>query len=919
MADTPAYLDLAKQCLPLGWQLQRRHFQWQTSPLGHGAGSAGDSPPSLQPLRQAAQFVGLPPELGDGSGFSNFVDSSDSLPDINTVVRNLPPTAQIPEINRTPSESTRYPGSLVGNNPDTPIRHTGVSQMLGDFEAAPPQEDQGDRETFNRQSLFEENSGSTDSSSPGTQDIARKEANRYPGPLVGNNPDIPIRHIGGSQMLGDFETEPPQDQGGREAFNQPSLFEETFGFTDTEDTSTVDQPVDDPSIDSVKKLSLDGQPPSPLQRLPLGQRQPLGFNRPAITSDSTAPNVPVQRLPNTELSPLDTSEQSLSGPSVDAAEQDISQPDVSQPAVIQSTDDSPALRARAEINAEISPETSLENPIQRTPTTPLPEESVTAAAPTESSTDHTIPLDLRPDLPLEQDSISDIPTADATVMPVQRLPIETAPEAEPPIDLVAHPPSDIPTDPVTAIDIAPTEPPINPTPIDTTDTLSDTVQADPEPSLTSPLPLSPEQPDLAPTPEPGSLDAPAVAHATPFSELTADIPSHSLTEAPTPDPGSPSEPVSTDGTVIQPKSISPETVQPVPEQLDSEIPEQSSDPAADTPTANSLPENIAQLRSELSALEGTAPEVLPQDMPALEERHSLDHQPHVPESLPASPGETSPSLESAETSDDSKSAQLIPQADRPLAVPPAPDQLTPALPVPTETPNLVEPAEQPIQIKLLSDAVTQPLGRHKSMFDDLQDTIKEQPPAEPARSQVTPPLPTIQAKQSTDQPSRSLSSKLVSLTSTYGLPDGPSEPWLESVPTATLETSLEETPIVETAETVSLSVTQALAEMADTNKVAHVSSGEDEDQALWQLAYLLYGELRHDWVVRSQISDNFQRASPALMPIRSGDNKYPHLPLTLWPPPAHQLVAAIQQQLTIKLRQDNHRRAQPSALRRYIS
>ncbi|ESA38834.1 hypothetical protein N836_30365 [Leptolyngbya sp. Heron Island J] len=914
MANTPpepAYLDLAKHRPPLGWPLQRRHFQWQTFPLGHGTGAAssGESTPDVQPLRQAAQLVGLPPELGDGSGFSNFVDDTRysgplDLPVIGDFDSG---SAQVREIfnQHVPSEDTGYPGPL---NPP----------ILGDFEFDLPQAD-GTTEAFNRQSLFEENPESIDSPTAGTQDIARKEDTRDSGPLnprstedtstvdqsVDDKSIDSLKDILGQEATtysgpqtpkpGGFESglpqvwESPSMPGGenidvsiRGNFNQNNLFEASPEATGN--TSTVDQPVDHQPIDSVKSLSLDGQPPSPLQRQPLGQRPPLGFSRPVITTDATTSDAMAQRLPNIRPVPspssLDASEQSRSDSS-DGAE--VTESESSQPDVVQ----------------------------------PVNDESVTAVPPTEASA----AIQLSPDLPLEQDSISDMPMADA----VQQLPIETAPEAEPPIDAVVHSPADILAEPVNAIDSAPTESSIKPT---LADNLSDTVQSDSEPSFTSPLPLSPEQ--LSPAPEPDSPDSLAVTQsALPSSELT--IPPQSLPDPPALDTVSLSEPAPIDETTIHPKPTSPETGQPTPTQP---IPEQSSDLAVDTPTVSSLPETVAQLRLDQPGLEKTEPAALPHQIPSTEEQHGSDSV--DPSSLQALPNQI-PSTEEQHGSDsvDPSSLQALPKETAPQPTE-TPDERQAAIPQdqPPEMPSVSEPLPpelsveapdavgQTIQTSLLSEAVTQPLGRHQPMFDGLQATVKEQPSVEVARSQVKPTFPTIQAKQVMEQPSeqplRPLSSKLVSLRSAYGLSDELSEPWLESAPRATLETDLDETPVAKTAETVSLSVTQALAEMAENNTTAHISSGEDEDQALWQLAHLLYSELRKDWLVRSHISDNFQRASPALMPIQSHNSKHAHLPLTLWPPTAHQLVTTVKQQLTIRLRH-SHRRAQPSTLRRPIT
>ncbi|MBX2865162.1 MAG: hypothetical protein KTR27_16540, partial [Leptolyngbyaceae cyanobacterium MAG.088] len=86
MANTPAKSSTIELTYPpLGWHYQHTH--WQIKPLGHLSNAqvaleASSTTPSsaiqTKPLRQAAQLVGLPAELGDGSGFSNFVDSPDA-------------------------------------------------------------------------------------------------------------------------------------------------------------------------------------------------------------------------------------------------------------------------------------------------------------------------------------------------------------------------------------------------------------------------------------------------------------------------------------------------------------------------------------------------------------------------------------------------------------------------------------------------------------------------------------------------------------------------------------------------------------------------------------------------------------------------------------------------------------------------
>ncbi|MEM9484032.1 MAG: hypothetical protein AAGA83_10120, partial [Cyanobacteria bacterium P01_F01_bin.116] len=82
-----SFMDLAKHHPPLGWHHQ--HTQWQTRPLGHLSASV-----QTKPLCQAAQLVGLPAELGDGSGFSNFGDGTDTTTPIFNKLQQFSPTPQ---------------------------------------------------------------------------------------------------------------------------------------------------------------------------------------------------------------------------------------------------------------------------------------------------------------------------------------------------------------------------------------------------------------------------------------------------------------------------------------------------------------------------------------------------------------------------------------------------------------------------------------------------------------------------------------------------------------------------------------------------------------------------------------------------------------------------------------------------------
>lgn len=867
---------------PLGWHPQNRQAQWQIYPLGHltsgilssiSGSELGDTPSvQAQALRQAAHIVGLPSELGDGSGFTNFVSNPVDAPDYPTLnftgdIRKKPDPVQL----------SNEPIAILADNIAT-------------------------------------DSISADSKTPGRS------------------------------------------------------HQSEVGAEDISDTSAV------------KDISLDSSTITPLQRQPLGQHQPLGFKQPPITADISTTDETTTETTTDTTSPIQRSITTTAANSAivepptsrTSPEPDVPESDITASGLTESAEISPAVfipenstesLGRAEIssaevlNTSLSPASAVDGdidntveeiplgsdaPIQRTPSTPSDsnvaahDANITADQPSVPS-DTTLSLESRLEPSSVQASTNNMSETDTTERVDENQPVAA--------DLVRE--SD-------SLDETTGERTFSTEPIDNAiQTIPEQIKSPVLPAQTD-LPIPPA--DNLPNTQPDELKT----HLEPAPQSFPEAGPDSLSEQSEP----PQSALPFAPPVSEETEETPSQTTAVP-QPDTEPADQISDHGSDPQfPIVAVPNNLVQLSPDELAPDEIGPDETGLD--GLSEE-SLSLSPSSLElqdsSSPPPPSEDSFELEPTENLDatTNRPASAIPQPQLPTASPVVPNELTPSpqqistepliqrqiepeLPQPAAEPTIQrdsrrlantqsevstqdssvdQPPKQPselappIQAKTLSESVTQPLGMHELMFEELDAADRPQPDNKTvnAKPSAAPEIPAVQARHLEEPPSRLLSPRLTALRSNYGL-EQPDDAFfsesvnslisMPSVATHTSEESIEQAPPTETTQTISLSVADALIEMADQGTAAHISSGEYEDQALWQLAHLLYSELRCEPMLRSH-STNFQRASPGLLPMQPGEHKYRHLPLALWPPPLHQLAAQVRIQLQAKLRQDFER------------
>ncbi|MEM8611318.1 MAG: hypothetical protein AAGF93_04810 [Cyanobacteria bacterium P01_H01_bin.105] len=787
-----------QQHFPLGWQ--HRQTQWQTYPLGHLFGPVtNETPTPSRSLRQAAQIVGLPAELGDGSGFSNFVDGAGAF---NRLPRGLRQLSRVAK---------------------------------SDDEVQAP----------------------VDSSSPKT-------------PTLQKSKSVPN-----------------------------TAFEDTV----LRDTTA-----------------------NPLQRKPLGQHQSLGFSQPAIADtksiDAAVQYIPVATTPETITNPelnlpsdhpttaaenavsvdkVSAVEEVLEGVSEDGSEdgsEDVLKSTARPVDDVGSTSSTEAIQLNIQTSSLSFPNT-VDN---KTPDADIPSQPISTAAtseldlltnPLSASETHDDALEheqIEPNSESESFIPQPIVSSDANSSAIQTAADQSSPIT--PQSFSEQPVVNNTLGPNRLTEITSTEaaPTIEPKRNQPDSNQSDKIQADKIQSKTAESP----HPSFDQT-EP-SLTA--------INSLPADT-AQSAPDLSTPQ-GSFTNP--TDSELDSAAAISPQDAQPIQPALRSE----NLSPPPELFSSEQSPPSVSprQPLSTLSIQQQPQP-----DLPAQAEAQAkLPHEklPELPPSEPSSllleglPVEPEPAQQTLH-SDISPSAAVESVVSSTAPSPPA------FSPQPSEPPSIQQ--VPPIQTKSLSEAVIQPLGMHRSILDGLKDTTDLLSIDSPSIDQSLPTTDiAIQARRFQTPEIGLPVSKLAALTSKYGSGEDFLSSDMSSLvqlnnPVDELDAD-DHRPLGDMAQTqtISLSVSDTVSGPTEKSSSANSSSGEGEDQLLWHLAHILYSELRTDPTLGvSPISSNFQRASPSLIPISSGDSRRPYLPLALWPPPLHQLSNSVRLRLQVRLSQDFER------------
>ncbi|MEM7062117.1 MAG: hypothetical protein AAF572_03010 [Cyanobacteria bacterium P01_B01_bin.77] len=826
MATEFPFIALAQQYPPLGWHPQRQS-QWQARPLGHLPGpEVLDTEPTLQAqvLRQAAQLVGLPAALGDGSGFSKFVEGAENRA-INLLPRDF---QQQPQGTRPNSQSRWQPSVDQVQRQDqhiTPPVQT--SESTSGISAA---------ETGSQKTGFKEPA----SEESGSKEISIKATESSPTADLthGTQRDLP-------------------------EINHPEISPFKNSQPNSEDITLA----------------------RPLQQQPLGQHQSLGFNPSAIadteypiqpedatdktvlvtnvaapqTGDfphgktgrtvSTFPNVPSTEPPTAKAQDTSAPRRSLK----------ISEPDLPSG---QLPDNSAEHETGDVVSCDMGTVPPSETPRETTPTTDLnarkiqPEQALPSSVECE-----------QPEFSTAPESPTAAPISPDTVPPI----IQTAPgQASPdtPHPFLEQTKLDTPSKPSRGSDIIATDSAesaelsftiANSLPVDTAEPGPATSTSSPD---NQPIQRISQPEDQSAIPEifaPGMLSFPLVSPQS----APAEQPSiQRQLEQPTKSPARP-----------QAKLQKAEFSEPQPNQQPLLFPESSFLEPDFTPTQR-------ETQRELFS-------------PDIESQKNSPDQIQVPPTDALAKLQSQPSV----------------TAPPPLLSPPHSSTVESVVPVKHSASRSV--SEQPstqipsIQAKSLSAAATQPLGMHELILDTLKAGIEVEPLART--------VPALQARdQVRDQTQDPPASKFKALAAKYGS-NGPSANLLSLDKLSSLLESdaevfnvMDDVPLEEMSQTVSLSATDTLTELTKKSTSANISSREGEDQLLWQLAYILYSELRSDPTL-IPISSTFQRASPGLMPILSRDSRQRHLPLALWPPPLHQLGNSVRLKLQVRLRQDFER------------
>ena len=950
-----SFIDLAKCHPPLGWHHQHRHTQWQVSPLGHLSNTDQSSSVQAKPLRQAAQLVGLPAELGDGSGFSNFVEGAETTrprfsefqpvsptpqPDIQPLWQKAADVSQSSFQIAQPADSPKDNEDLdtisettVPSTIDTSVDNQAKETSSDTLPVINPLQRQplGQHQPlgFNQPVITET---AADDISPTIQPRPVAISPKSDGPPIAQRPQssddvtFPI----------DPETERTSDNFNRTEISSTDAVADALVGTET--SEAVDNLTD--------KDNTVSETATPVQRSLSTQ-----------SSDVESPNDLELTPPSDNLAPLDLEpEQNRTGTANIPAITDLPTPDntetvtpVQRAPEITPDIDTPAVRLLENRAKDVSP-------IETTPERSQPPDTgeiVQGIAPTETTeassnivsevTEQSQPS-LQPSSAeySEPDSVSEFSAADIVSSEVSP-PIQSTTEE---VSTVIQPALESSVEPQSFSESSELEPgSVAPESVENDGT--ETIQLNPESTVNDGIEVI-----QARTEQASEIQSVSDQLEVPYRPVeNIDLPSSEDTSAPMDTAqrmpeistqeispvNEPDEVTTAKLTDIQTQPAIPETLPSSPEPIEtfqalesvqSDLSQEptiaeSFDPESQRSPESFTPEQVIQQR-QIEALPTGEELSEPEIKSFTPEQSFLDTMGGLEQITSTSPIEkpqiispdNTPSFQTEET----PQAQLHPSIDlstqsddRPSLVEPESSDRQEVSP--QSSAHL--PADLPaIQAKLPSAPAIQPLGMHELMVDALKDSPDPLP--EKASTDVTA-LPNIQRKPPQEQKTGLLSPKLAALTSKYGS-DGPDDSFWSSAPTSNdmaslldvetpVETdSIETDPLDVQAQTVSLSVPDAIVEMVEGGKSAHMSSGEIEDQALWQLAHILYSELRAERGVRSRLtSSTFQRASPGLMAVQVEPNKQPHLPLALWPPPMHQLATIVRLQLQTRLRKDFER------------
>lgn len=937
---------------PLGWH--RQHTRWQIRPLGHL--SNAEQPASIQtkPLRQAAQLVGLPAELGDGSGFSNFANTTDAT---NSMFSEL--QSKFQQVSPTPQPDIQ------------PLWQKAADLSQSFSQIAQPTEPPLDNKDAITDPISETTATPTIDRST---DAKAKDTSSDPLPTV--NP-LQRQPLGQHQPLGfnqsvitDTSTDIAPPIQPRSVVTSPepnspivqqSQSPENVTFSIAPKREVTSAPLnrtERPSADAVADISVDTE----------------ALENPTVSLASET-TTPIQRFPSIPSSEFEFSENQQTTTTPENAPSLDLEPEQERPSV-------------ADIPTPDAPTTDIIEtvvPIQRTPAVAPDIDTSTEQLKNQTNQiNDAPPIEVSPELSQQNDASdivqesSPIETTDVnsnaipqTIEQSQSSLQQSFVEQSEPNSILESSTADI------------ISPEVSPPTQLATEELSIVIQPAFENSLDpQSFPETPElEPGFVPS-ESEANDSPEIVQLRPESADNdgVDVIQPNIEEfsevQPTPEQSEASHrtPENIALPLFEDKSVPVDTAQMMPEISTQEIsPVNATDndktakltdtqaqpivipetpPSSPKPieTFQSLESVQPDLLQEPTISESSAAseqgiqqrqiEAFPTDDELSEsevnsfssEQSSLDTRLELERTPPASSPEKSQIISPDETpsfhTEANLQAQLqplpetfIPSDDRSSRIESDPSEIQDVSP---QSSSQLPADLPPIQAKLPSAPAIQPLGMHELMIESLKD--RPDPLPEIASPEVMD-LPSIQRKQPQEQKTGLLSPKLAALTSKYSSDEPDDNFWSSNPLTSSGMTSLLdlETPEIETnrmetdplgdqSQTVSLSVPETtIAEMVEGVKSAHVSSGEGEDQALWQLAHILYSELRNDRGVRTQLaSSTFQRASPGLMPIQSEQNKQPHLPLALWPPPMHQLASSIRLQLQTRLCQDFERSARLS-------
>ncbi|MEM6253790.1 MAG: hypothetical protein AAF821_12790 [Cyanobacteria bacterium P01_D01_bin.156] len=889
---------------PLGWHPSHRHTQWQVYPLGHLFKT--DQPSSVQtkPLRQAAQLVGLPAELGDGSGFSNFTDGIDATSPLFSELQqtSLTPQPDIQPLRQESSESSFQIEQSAASPKDSDVSDT-ISEKTISLTIERLAENQAEDISAN--------------TLPAISPLQRQPLGQHQ-PLGFNQPVI---------------TEPPADIA-------PPIHPRSAA-TSTEPESSIAQQSQTPSnvtvsiapeaaltsdhinraeisaADAVEDAPIGTETvdnPTPIQRspsLPSSEVELADNQQAALLSDNNAP-----------LDPEPTQESSSIADALTTDITEIVDPIQRSPAV------SPDIETSTDrLDSQITDVTPIEvNP--KSSSLPDTDEIVPASPPIETTD---VTPNVGPDV--TQQSQSSLQRSSAE----QSDPDIESPELSPPIQPVSEELPAVIQPALGELQSFSESPKLEPgsvTPAaDGPNALqrrSESTANDGVDVVQSVQSRAEQFSDAQPAPDQSEdLYQPAVE--LPLSDndsAPVDTPQGmpEISAQEVPPKNRPNDISTAKLTDVQAQHLAlPETSPPSSEPTETFQPLESPDLSQESKISElSAPET--QLPHHVAPPEQTIQQKQVEALPTSPEQPFLEARVDPEQISPPFPVEGAQNISPDETlssqneanlqaqlqqspapstqSDDSASRGESESADR--------QEVSPQVSAPADLP--------PIQAKLLSAPAIQPLGMHELLVDAFKESPNPLP--ETVSADITD-LPAIQKTQSQVQETGLLSPKLAALSSKYGLDEPDDSFWSPASLTSGRENALQglETPAAETddieahepqMQTVSLSVPDTTVELAEEGS-AHGSSGEEEDRILWQLAYILYGELRNDRGGQSQLtSSNFQRASPSLIPIQSEQNKITHLPLALWPPPMHQLATHVRLQLQNRLRQNFERSARLS-------